>query len=78
MKMLEEDKMKPAEIEIRDLKKESAEVLNKLMNLDDFLQDHEGGLEYEQKRLLRVQRTILRSYYEVLEQRIYAFKAEKD
>lgn len=76
--MLEEDKMKPAEIEIRDLKKESAEVLNKLMNLDDFLQDHEGGLEYEQKRLLRVQRTILRSYYEVLEQRIYAFKAEKD
>lgn len=60
------------------LKKESAEVLNKLMNLDDFLQDHEGGLEYEQKRLLRVQRTILRSYYEVIEQRIYAFKAEKD
>ncbi|AUI74628.1 hypothetical protein DM469_02635 [Lactobacillus helveticus] len=70
--------MKPAEIEIRDLKKESAEVLNKLMNLDDFLQDHEGGLKYEQKRLLRVQRTILRSYYEVIEQRIYAFKAEKD
>ncbi|MBI1722223.1 hypothetical protein HYQ57_1961 [Lactobacillus crispatus] len=70
--------MKPAEIEIRDLKKESAEVLSKLINLDDFLQDHEGGLEYEQKRLLRVQRTILRSYYEVLKQRIYAFKAEKD
>ena len=77
-KKVEGRKMKPAEIEIRDLKKESAEVLNKLMNLDDFLQDHEGGLEYEQKRLLRVQRTILRSYYEVLKQRIYAFKAEKD
>ena len=70
--------MKPAEIEIQDLKKELEEVLSKLMNLDDFLQDHEGGIEYEQKRLLRVQRTILRSYVEVLNQRIKAFEAEKD
>lgn len=70
--------MKPKEIAIHDLQEESAEVLTKLMNLDDFLQDHEGGIEYEQKRLLRIQRTILRSYYEVLKQRIYAFKAEKD
>lgn len=55
--------MKHDEIRLDDLKAEKAEVDTKLLNLDNFLFEHRGGLEYEEKRLLRVQRTI-RKYYE--------------
>lgn len=51
-------KIKPptqAEIRLDDLKNEKAEVDSKLLNLDNFLFEHRGGLEYEEKRLLRVQ-----------------------
>lgn len=70
-------KIKPPtqdEIRIDDLKNEKAEVDTKLLNLDNFLFEHRGGLEYEEKRLLRVQRTIMYSYSTVLGERITALK----
>lgn len=70
-------KIKPPtqdEIRLDDLKNEKAEVDTKLLNLDNFLFEHRGGLEYEEKRLLRVQRTIMYSYSIVLGERITALK----
>lgn len=70
-------KIKPPtqdEIRLDDLKNEKAEVDTKLLNLDNFLFEHRGGLEYEEKRLLRVQRTIMYSYSTVLGERIIALK----
>lgn len=70
-------KIKPPtqdEIRLNDLKNEKAEVDTKLLNLDNFLFEHRGGLEYEEKRLLRVQRTIMYSYSTVLGERITALK----
>lgn len=70
-------KIKPPtqdEIRLDDLKNEKAEVNTKLLNLDNFLFEHRGGLEYEEKRLLRVQRTIMYSYSTVLGERITALK----
>lgn len=70
-------KIKPPtrdEIRLDDLKNEKAEVDNKLLDLDNFLFEHRGGLEYEEKRLLRVQRTIMYSYSTVLGERITALK----
>lgn len=66
--------MKHDEIRLDDLKAEKAEVDTKLLNLDNFLFEHRGGLEYEEKRLLRVQRTIMYSYSTVLGERIIALK----
>ena len=68
-------KIKPPtrdEIRLDDLKNEKAEVDTKLLDLDNFLFEHRGGLEYEEKRLLRVQRTIMYSYSTVLGERITA------
>lgn len=70
-------KIKPPtqdEIRLDDLKNEKAEVDTKLLNLDNFLFEHRGGLEYEEKRLLRVQRTIMYSYSTVLGERITVLK----
>lgn len=70
-------KIKPPtqdEIRLDDLKNEKAEVDTKLLDLDNFLFEHRGGLEYEEKRLLRVQRTIMYSYSTVLCERITALK----
>ncbi|WP_304229221.1 crAss001_48 related protein [Lactobacillus kitasatonis] len=70
-------KIKPPtrdEIRLDDLKNEKAEVDAKLLDLDNFLFEHRGGLEYEEKRLLRVQRTIMYSYSTVLVERITALK----
>ena len=70
-------KIKPPtqdEIRLDDLKNEKAEVDTKLLNLDNFLFEHRGDLEYEEKRLLRVQRTIMYSYSTVLGERITALK----
>ena len=70
-------KIKPPtrdEIRLDDLKNERAEVDTKLLDLDNFLFEHRGGLEYEEKRLLRVQRTIMYSYSTVLGERITALK----
>lgn len=70
-------KIKPPtqdEIRLDDLKNEKAEVDTKLLNLDNFLFEHRGGLEYEEKRLLQVQRTIMYSYSTVLGERITALK----
>lgn len=70
-------KIKPPtrdEIRLDDLKNEKAEVDSKLLDLDNFLFEHRGGLEYEEKRLLRVQRTIMYSYSTVLGERITALK----
>lgn len=70
-------KIKPPtrdEIRLDDLKNEKAEVDAKLLDLDNFLFEHRGGLEYEEKRLLRVQRTIMYSYSTVLGERITALK----
>ena len=70
-------KIKPPtqdEIRLDDLKNEKAEVDTKLLDLDNFLFEHRGGLEYEEKRLLRVQRTIMYSYSTVLGERITALK----
>lgn len=70
-------KIKPPtrdEIRLDDLKNEKAEVDTKLLNLDNFLFEHRGGLEYEEKRLLRVQRTIMYSYSTILGERITALK----
>ena len=70
-------KIKPPtqdEIRLDDLKNKKAEVDTKLLNLDNFLFEHRGGLEYEEKRLLRVQRTIMYSYSTVLGERITALK----
>lgn len=70
-------KIKPPtrdEIRLDDLKNEKAEVDTKLLDLDNFLFEHRGGLEYEKKRLLRVQRTIMYSYSTVLGERITALK----
>lgn len=70
-------KIKPPtrdEIRLDDLKNEKAEVDKKLLDLDNFLFEHRGGLEYEEKRLLRVQRTIMYSYSTVLGERITALK----
>ena len=70
-------KIKPPtrdEIRLDDLKNEKAEVDTKLLDLDNFLFEHRGGLEYEEKRLLRVQRTIMCSYSTVLGERITALK----
>lgn len=66
--------MKHDEIRLDDLKAEKAEVDAKLLNLDNFLFEHRGGLEYEEKRLLRVQRTIMYSYSTVLGERIAGLK----
>lgn len=72
--------MKHDEIRLDDLKAEKAEVDTKLLNLDNFLFEHRGGLEYEEKRLLRVQRTIMYSYVTVLGERCQVLKdkIEKD
>lgn len=70
-------KIKPPtqdEIRLDDLKNEKAEVDAKLLILDNFLFEHRDGLEYEEKRLLRVQRTIMYSYSTVLGERITALK----
>lgn len=70
-------KIKPPtqnEIRLDDLKNEKAEVDTKLLNLDNFLFEHRDGLEYEEKHLLRVQRTIMYSYSTVLGERIIALK----
>lgn len=70
-------KIKPPtqdEIRLDDLKNEKAEVDTKLLNLDNFLFEHRDGLEYEEKHLLRVQRTIMYSYSIVLGERIIALK----
>lgn len=70
-------KIKPPtrdEIRLDDLKNEKVEVDAKLLDLDNFLFEHRGGLEYEEKRLLRVQRTIMYSYSTVLGERITALK----
>ena len=70
-------KIKPPtrdEIRLDDLKNEKSEVDTKLLDLDNFLFEHRGGLEYEEKRLLRVQRTIMYSYSTVLGERITALK----
>ena len=70
-------KIKPPtrdEIRLDDLKNEKAEVDTKPLDLDNFLFEHRGGLEYEEKRLLRVQRTIMYSYSTVLGERITALK----
>lgn len=70
-------KIKPPtqdEIRLDDLKAEKAEVDTKLLDLDNFLFEHRGGLEYEEKRLLRVKRTIMYSYSTVLGERITALK----
>lgn len=70
-------KIKPPtrdEIRLDDLKNEKAEVDTKLLDLDNFLFEHRGGLEYEEKRLLRVQRAIMYSYSTVLGERITALK----
>ena len=70
-------KIKPPtrdEIRLDDLKNEKSEVDAKLLDLDNFLFEHRGGLEYEEKRLLRVQRTIMYSYSTVLGERITALK----
>lgn len=66
--------MKHDEIRLDDLKAEKAEVDAKLLDLDNFLFEHRGGLEYEEKCLLRVQRTIMYSYSTVLGERITALK----
>lgn len=70
-------KIKPPtqdEFRLDDLKNEKAEVDTKLLNLDNFLFEHRDGLEYEEKHLLRVQRTIMYSYSTVLGERITALK----
>ena len=70
-------KIKPPtrdEIRLDDLKNEKAEVDTKLLDLDNFLFEHRGGLEYEEKRLLRVQRAIMYSYSTVLGERITTLK----
>lgn len=70
-------KIKPPtrdEIRLDDLKNEKAEVDTKLLDLDNFLFEHRGGLEYEEKRLLRVQRAIMYSYSTVLGERITVLK----
>lgn len=72
-------KIKPPtqdEIRLDDLKAEKAEVDTKLLDLDNFLFEHRGGLEYEEKRLLRVQRTIMYSYSTVLGERCQVLKDE--
>ena len=51
-------------------------VCRGLLDLDNFLFEHRGGLEYEEKRLLRVQRTIMYSYSTVLGERITVLKEE--
>ena len=66
--------MKHDEIRLDDLKAEKAEVDAKLLDLDNFLFEHRGGLEYEEKRLLRVQRTIMYSYVTVLDERCQVLK----
>lgn len=68
--------MKHDEIRLDDLKAEKAEVDAKLLDLDNFLFEHRGGLEYEEKRLLRVQRTIMYSYSTVLHERIEVLRKE--
>lgn len=68
--------MKIDQIRLDDLKAEKAEVDTKLLHLDNFLFEHRGGLEYEEKRLLRVQRTIMYSYSTVLGERIAVLKEE--
>lgn len=70
--------MKPDEILIHDLKDESATVMTKIMHLDNFLIEHEGGLDYEDKRLIRTQRAILYSYVTVVEARIANLKDKKE
>lgn len=70
--------MKPNEIAIHDLKNESATVMAKIIHLDNFLIEHEGGLEYEDKRLIRTQRAILFSYATALDARINNLKNEKE
>ena len=70
-------KIKPPtrdEIRLDDLKNEKAEVDTMLLDLDNFLFEHRGGLEYEEKRLLRVQRAIMYSYSTVLGELITALK----
>ena len=64
------------EIRLDDLKAEKAEVDAKLLDLDNFLFEHRGGLEYEEKRLLRVQRTIMYSYSTVLGERVEVLRKE--
>lgn len=68
--------MKHDEIRLDDLKAEKAEVDAKLLDLDNFLFEHRGGLEYEEKRLLRVQRTIMYSYSTVLGERVEVLRKE--
>ena len=62
--------MKHDEILLHDLKDELAYEMTKLTKLDQFLIEHEKGIEYEQKRLLRVQRSIQFSLCSVLQARI--------
>lgn len=70
--------MKPKEIEIHDLKDELAVVMTKVFDLDNFLIEHEGGLDYEDKGLIRTQRAILYSYVTVLNARIKNLKDDKE
>lgn len=64
------------EIRLHDLQDEHAEMMTRLLHLDQFLFEYRGGLEYEEKRLLRVQRTIMYSYVTVLGERCQVLKDE--
>lgn len=71
-----DNQMTRDDVRLDNLKAEKAEVDTKLLNLDQFLFEHCHGIDYEEKRLVRVQRTIMYSYSNILGQRIRVIEGD--